>query len=197
MTLIETQQQELQQARESLPPAPEGLRERALETFAGLGYPTPRLEDWKYTNLREIAEGGFTARPSDAALAPDVAARLRAEHTKSANLVFVDGALASGFGRAATGVRSLANALTVDGTSVERTIAALAGIERSSLVALNTAFLGSGACIEFDDLVSVGSRFQLYIKTENKTLMVSTNWQRGTFAGVSFRHSGTCCLRLA
>ena len=133
MTLIETQQQELQQARGSLPPAPAGLRERALETFANLGYPTPRLEDWKYTNLREIAEGGFTARPSDAALAPDVAARLRAEHAESADLVFVDGALVSDFGRAAPGVRSLTNALTVDGASVERTIVAMAVLTPSSI----------------------------------------------------------------
>ncbi len=151
MTSVESQQKELQQARKTLPPAPEGLRERALETFTGLGYPTPRLEDWKYTNLREIAEGGFTASPGAGAPAGEVAARLREEHAESADLVFVDGALSADFGRARSGVRSLADALAADGAGVERTIAALAEVERSSLVALNTAFLGSGACIEIPD----------------------------------------------
>lgn len=45
---------------------------------------------------------------------------------------------------------------------------------------------GSGARIEFDEAVPVGRRFQLHITTENKTMMVSTNWQAGKFAGVSF-----------
>lgn len=45
---------------------------------------------------------------------------------------------------------------------------------------------GSGARIEFDDLITLGSRFQLHIKKENKTMRVSTSWQRGRQAGVRF-----------
>jgi hypothetical protein len=35
-------------------------------------------------------------------------------------------------------------------------------------------------------LITLGSRFQLHIKTENKTMRVSTSWQRGRQAGVHF-----------
>lgn len=45
---------------------------------------------------------------------------------------------------------------------------------------------GSGACVEFDDLITLGPRFQLHIKTENKTVRASTSWQRGRQAGVQF-----------
>ena len=45
---------------------------------------------------------------------------------------------------------------------------------------------GSGARIVFDGMVTLGSRFQLHIKTENKTMRVSTSWQRGHQAGVRF-----------
>lgn len=45
---------------------------------------------------------------------------------------------------------------------------------------------GSGARVVFDDLITLGDRFQLHIKNENKTLHVSTSWQRGRQAGVRF-----------
>ncbi len=37
------------------------LRERAYEYFAENGFPTPRLEDWKYTNVAEIGKQEWTA----------------------------------------------------------------------------------------------------------------------------------------
>jgi len=45
---------------------------------------------------------------------------------------------------------------------------------------------GSGARIEFDDPVTLGPRFQLHIRPENKTVLVSTSWQWGKQAGVRF-----------
>ena len=37
------------------------LRERAYEYFAENGFPTPQLEDWKYTNVAEIGKQEWTA----------------------------------------------------------------------------------------------------------------------------------------
>ncbi|HSM41102.1 MAG TPA: PilZ domain-containing protein [Afifellaceae bacterium] len=45
---------------------------------------------------------------------------------------------------------------------------------------------GAGARIVFDDVTTLGQRFHLHITKENKTLEVSTSWQRGCQAGVSF-----------
>ena len=43
------------------------LRERAYESFSKNGYPTPRHEDWKYTNVAAVVSGKWTV---DSAAAP-------------------------------------------------------------------------------------------------------------------------------
>ncbi len=155
MTSIESQRQELEQARATLPAAPKGLREDALEKFSTLGYPTTRIEDWKYTNLREIAEGDFPFRSGGTQLSADDIDRIRQEINGVTGLVFVDGAAATDFPPATDATTSfaspLADALERDAAAVEAAIAALVEIERSSLVALNTAFLGAGAFIQIPD----------------------------------------------
>ena len=45
------------------------LRERGFEYFAANGFPTPRLEDWKYTNVAEIAKREWTVGQYGFALA--------------------------------------------------------------------------------------------------------------------------------
>ena len=39
------------------------LREQAFEHFSEVGYPTPRNEDWKYTNVAEIAKAPWITPP--------------------------------------------------------------------------------------------------------------------------------------
>ena len=55
------------------------LRERGMARFAALGFPTTKVEDWKYTNIVPIARETFTLAPERvdgaaelAASAPDV-----------------------------------------------------------------------------------------------------------------------------
>ncbi len=45
---------------------------------------------------------------------------------------------------------------------------------------------GRGARIVLDEPVDISKRFQLYIKTENKTMLVSKRWQLGRQVGVRF-----------
>lgn len=131
--------------------AAQALRDRAAQEFDRQGYPTTRIEDWKYTNLRELADGGF--RPGPAA-APELdgatTARLREEIGNGPGLVFVNGTavpeLAGGL--AAARIQSLRDVLEHDTAVVEKLLDAVAEIERSSLVALNTAFLGTGALVD-------------------------------------------------
>jgi Fe-S cluster assembly protein SufD len=149
-------QEELQRVLDRSP-AVRALRQRALQDFDSRGYPTTRLEDWKYTNLREIAEGGFA--PGSAST-PEIdgptTARLR-EELGGGGLVFVNGAavpeLSGGLPNAR--LQSLRDALEHDPTAVEKLIAAVAGIERSSLVALNAAQLGAGALVDVPDETTV------------------------------------------
>src|SRR5262249_5108949 len=46
------------------------LREDAFARFAELGFPTVRLEDWKYTNTSPIANGAWTAPKTPTDLSP-------------------------------------------------------------------------------------------------------------------------------
>jgi len=39
------------------------LREEALAHFQDVGFPTPRLEDWKYTNIAPIAKENWDFAP--------------------------------------------------------------------------------------------------------------------------------------
>ena len=43
-----------------------GKRSRALEAFANGGFPTPRSESWKYTNLDRLARTDFDPIPAAA-----------------------------------------------------------------------------------------------------------------------------------
>ena len=59
-----------------LPP----VREAAIESFAEIGFPSRKREDWKYTNVTPIAavESFITARPGRTSPVPARAVALRA-----------------------------------------------------------------------------------------------------------------------
>jgi Fe-S cluster assembly protein SufD len=105
------------------------IRERAAETFAKLGWPTPRIEEWKYTNLAPVAKTRWRFDDS----APEVETPLTFGARAYAELVFVNGRLVR-----QTGERLLA----------PREERHYADWERNALVALNTANMQDGARVE-------------------------------------------------
>ena len=57
------------------------LQQQALERFAAHGFPTPRDEDWKYTNVGRLAKAGgellsAVAQPPDGACVDELLSRL-------------------------------------------------------------------------------------------------------------------------
>lgn len=130
------------------------LRARALARFGELGFPSPREEAWRGTNVRPIAEGDFAeplplspeaARVAEAALAPYL-------FEAAATLVFLDGrfdARLSKVPHLGEGVvaSSLQEALAHHPELVEPHLGRHAGFERASFVALNTALWGDGAFV--------------------------------------------------
>ncbi|NQV56798.1 MAG: Fe-S cluster assembly protein SufD [Rhodospirillales bacterium] len=64
------------------------VREDALQRFGQSGLPTPKLEDWKYTDLKALNGAAF-ARPEGVKAASELAAQLDADY----RLVFVNGHL--------------------------------------------------------------------------------------------------------
>ena len=142
-------------------------RARAIERFAEHGFPGPRLEEWRFTNLSKLAETVFEPFPSAAnGISREDLGGYRLEDGSDHLLVFVNGRLrpdlsspgAPGDGITVTG---LSRALEDDAEAVEESLigagdltgeeragAERAGEERSaSLGQLNAAFMVDGAVI--------------------------------------------------
>ena len=112
------------------------IRELAAESFAKLGWPTTRLEEWRYTNLAPVQKIAWRADD-----APQHVESAAAYGDRAAiELVFVNGRLTGGADPAhwPAGVRLLANTGTI------------ADIERNAVAAMNVANGGDGARISID-----------------------------------------------
>ena len=157
-------------------PAPDAvvdLRRRAFERFTALGFPTTRLEAWRFTNVAPIANTAFAlAAPAER----EAAKADTAPHALGigSGLLFVNGrhvAPASDVSALPAGVEvlSLAEVLAGDANetraAVEAHLASGAGIENEAFTALNTALLHDGAVVRVPANTVVEQPIQLLFVT--------------------------------
>jgi Fe-S cluster assembly protein SufD len=91
-------------------------REAAIARFASLGFPTPRHEEWRFTNVAPIASTPFEDAQPAAGVTADRLAPFTIDGVSGPRLVFVNGRFSpalSSTGTAAEGVHitSLASIL--------------------------------------------------------------------------------------
>ncbi|MHC4493105.1 MAG: Fe-S cluster assembly protein SufD [Planctomycetota bacterium] len=139
------------------------LRREARDRFAELGFPTTKLEDWRYTNVAPIARTDWVE-----AVGGDVT-RADIEHLSfpvfaCSLFVFVNGHFAadlSTHGAAAGGVevRSLADA-------PDPRLGTLADIKRSAFTAWNTAQFADGAEMRIPSGVDLSQPIHLVFLSE-------------------------------
>jgi Fe-S cluster assembly protein SufD len=134
------------------------LQERAAEVFAKLGWPTTRLEEWRYTNLAPVQKIHWRKD----AVASDIVAQfhgLRARGS-SLELIFVNGHLVEQTGQTFHTPHDVS----------------IADWERNAMVALNTANAQEGARIEipagtivdgFIHLLFIGSGDEIWSHPRN------------------------------
>ncbi len=128
----------------------ERLRADAMVRFEALGLPTPRVESWKYTNLRPLEKVAFqTARPEAGQVSIDKAPSLLPAGTSCHRLVFVNGIFRedlSGSGRLPEGVEvtNLAGVMARDPDSLEAHLGRIAAPDRQAMLLLNTAMMADG-----------------------------------------------------
>jgi len=138
------------------------LRETAIASFAALGFPTTRNEDWKYTNIEPIATQAFVHANGEAkALSAGEIVTRSMTDVEAPRLVFVNGVYAPEFSQAATLphgliVKSLGEFIRQNENALTSQLGRLADAQRQPFVALNTAFLEDGAVIS----VSPGCRLE-------------------------------------
>jgi Fe-S cluster assembly protein SufD len=128
------------------------LRAGAMQKFVELGFPTTKLEEWKYTSVRPIAEVPFHPAPLSATngnleshLSPYLLGR-------GVTLIFLDGHFVAerfhGVGLPAGAVvTSLDRAVETHRSLVEPHLGRHASVAGNAFVALNTAFVTSGGFI--------------------------------------------------
>ena len=146
--------------RQTAPPAgPLGsLRDDAFHCFDRLGFPTTRLEEWRFTNIAPIVEVPFQAPAASRGLGREVLDALPLPRFGAPELVFVNGSFSpelsdpSGLPPGVR-VRSLAAAAAGEAGGLDAITAhlgRLARFENHAFTALNTAFLRDGAVVEVD-----------------------------------------------
>ncbi len=133
----------------------ESLRSAAISHFAKHGFPTPKHEEWKYTNIAPIVKTTFTPSfeieikdPPGERLEP-----LELGAQKCTQLVFVNGRYSQRLSwrrPMPKGVRvsSLADDLLVDPRGLEGRLGKLAHADQNPFTALNTAFFQDGALVD-------------------------------------------------
>jgi Fe-S cluster assembly protein SufD len=138
---------------DSLNGAPEWvtrLRRQGMARFAALGFPTVRLEDWKYTDIAPIAQTPF--RLAGASTPVDAVRDLASRSALGCGfrLVFVNGR----YSEALSVARELPKGVTViplsrafDVPGVRSHLGTVADTESQGFTALNTAFLQDGAAV--------------------------------------------------
>jgi Fe-S cluster assembly protein SufD len=134
------------------PPALQRLRRAALEEFSELGFPTPRDEDWKFTNVAPIAKIPFklsTALDGRHLTAGDLG-RVAPWVGEGIRLVFVNGHFAPALSSTralpkGAHAGSLAAVLEQHPEQAEPHLGKHARFQGQAFTALNTAFVRDGA----------------------------------------------------
>ncbi len=133
----------------------QSLRHEAMDAFSALGFPTARRgnEEWKYTDVRPIAQAGFRIPALPADPDPNIAARIDNLTDPSWDrLVFIDGRYSpehSSIPSLPVGatVTNLADALHSHDALIRQHLAHHSPFKGHAFTALNTAFLNHGAFI--------------------------------------------------
>lgn len=147
-------------------------RRAAIARFTEVGFPTLKDEEWRYTNVRPIAEVPFRpAMSGPSTLSVDDLAGL-SSGAQGCRLVFVNGKYApelSFANRLPKGVKagSLAELLTMNPQWLEGHLAQYARYLNNSFVALNTALMEDGAFVHIArGAVIEEPLYLLFISTE-------------------------------
>ncbi len=145
------------------------FRRQAMRRFEETGFPTIRQEAWKYTDVRRIAETGFTLGE----------ARQPQEHLLSAGaieemdchrMVFVNGLFNASLSRldnlpAGVRVASLAGLLETEAPVVQPYLPPAS--ETAGFAALNAAFMRDGACVIVDAGIQMERPIHLYFISDD------------------------------
>ena len=130
-----------------------GVRRAAIDAFSRTGFPTPRNEHWKYTNVTPIEKRSFDlVSPSSRATPAGGPGGYVPNGCASPCLVFVDGRVnpeLSNVGALQPGVRieDFNRVVEHDSGFLEARLGRIVSPEKTAFTALNAAFMDAGAVV--------------------------------------------------
>ena len=133
-----------------------GVRRAGIDWFSRTGFPTPRNEHWKYTNVSPIEKRSFDlAAPSSRAADAGGPGERLPNGAAAPRLVVVDGRVdreLSDLRALPPGVRieDFARVVEHDCGFLESRLGRIVSPEKTAFTALNTAFMDAGAVIRVD-----------------------------------------------
>ncbi len=152
------------------------IRKGAMERFAQGGFPSPREEEWKYTNVTALEKKRFEPLTQVASMSVDPAALEPFRLADAWSLVLVDGCFEPELSALeglperliATG---LAEALNRHPGGVKGLLGTALAPRSHGFIAFNTAYFGDGAFIQIPDGVVLERPLQiLHVCTRNEAL---------------------------
>ncbi len=128
------------------------LRKSALAQFEQHGFPTTKLEDWKYTNITPIAKAPFTYSAHAETVTAELVRSLLVEGIEQYVITFVNGHFSREHSQLAglpTGVtvKNLVDAYATQNELMEDHLTKYVQYQKNSFTALNTAFMNDGVLI--------------------------------------------------
>lgn len=159
------------------------LRRAGMGRFAEVGFPTTKLEEWRFTNVAPIARTEFRlASPDDLRGAREAVEQNSFGKQAAAELVFVNGHYHPELSKVrnlprGVSLLSLAEAVDSEEAVVRAHLGQHASIDDNPFVALNTGFLRDGVLLHLRKSVTVEEPIHL--------LFVSTGGEDGTAPIVS------------
>ena len=131
------------------------VRRAGIDAFSRSGFPTPRNEHWKYTNVSPIEKRTFDLAPPSSRIAIDSLGGRLPSGDHAPRLVFVDGQVDRELSDTRTmpsGIRleDLARCIDRDSGFLEGRLAEIVRTDKTAFTALNAAFMDTGAVIRVD-----------------------------------------------
>ena len=160
--------------RENSPPWLRPLQEKAFDSFLGTGFPLPKDEDWKYTNLTQFAERNAEYLKSEPTHDDDdgIIRTLIDDLPEIENeirVVFVNGLYRADLSTAAEpedGIR-LTPFSTADSSTADQIVQRLP-TDQSAMIALNTALMADGLAIDIADSKKCGTPIHVLFASDGQ-----------------------------
>lgn len=159
------------------------LQRRGLDRFRELGFPTTKLEDWRFTNVKSLTQQNFItplARrvPGQLRDAGDLAAQALLDDNFH-RLVFINGQYAAEFSRvgelpAGIQLTHLGGLLQSQPQTLGDQLGRQASFEDAALTALNTALFQDGVVINVADGVQMETPIHLVFITDRDEQAVAS-----------------------